>query len=252
MDSIVKQLNRKLMKQDRKKCPLPPKDIQAYKEIAMHYADMENAIAVLSDLSSNLSYIYFGDFARHLGISHGDKNSNINSIWETEILRLVHPDDLKNKYMQELSFFNYMKHLPQNRFKDYYFAGTLRIRNASGTYQQTLHRIFYIPQPAAGGIWLALCLYTPSVVSLPANGLIINSATGETRQTERSNVPKLLSEREVQVIKLIAKGMISKDIAALLSISINTVSRHRQDILRKLQVGNSIEACSVAKEIGII
>ena len=43
-----------------------------------------------------------------------------------------------------------------------------------------------------------------------------------------------------------------KDIAAAMSISINTVSRHRQDILRKLQVRNSIEACRMARRLGLI
>lgn len=44
----------------------------------------------------------------------------------------------------------------------------------------------------------------------------------------------------------------SKDIARILSISINTVNRHRQNILEKLQVSNSIEACRVAKELKLL
>ncbi len=46
--------------------------------------------------------------------------------------------------------------------------------------------------------------------------------------------------------------MMSKEIAAALSISVNTVSRHRQEILGKLQVKNSIEACRVARELRLI
>ncbi len=40
--------------------------------------------------------------------------------------------------------------------------------------------------------------------------------------------------------------------AEQLSISKNTVSRHRQDILAKLQVRNYVEACRVAKALAII
>ena len=36
------------------------------------------------------------------------------------------------------------------------------------------------------------------------------------------------------------------------NISVNTVSRHRQEILAKLQVKNSIEACRVAQDLGLI
>lgn len=63
---------------------------------------------------------------------------------------------------------------------------------------------------------------------------------------------RILSVREKQVLSLIGKGLTSKKIAETLSISINTVSRHRQEILGKLQVKNSIEACRVAKDLKLI
>jgi len=40
--------------------------------------------------------------------------------------------------------------------------------------------------------------------------------------------------------------------SSMLSISVNTVSRHRQEILGKLQVKNSIEACRIAKELQLL
>lgn len=63
---------------------------------------------------------------------------------------------------------------------------------------------------------------------------------------------RILSVREKQVLSLIDKGLTSKKIAETLSISINTVSRHRQEILGKLQVKNSIEACRVSKDLKLI
>ena len=38
----------------------------------------------------------------------------------------------------------------------------------------------------------------------------------------------------------------------MLAISPNTVSRHRQEILGKLQVKNSIEACRIARDLELI
>ncbi|HIW52668.1 MAG TPA: LuxR C-terminal-related transcriptional regulator, partial [Candidatus Alistipes excrementipullorum] len=58
--------------------------------------------------------------------------------------------------------------------------------------------------------------------------------------------------RETEVLKMISRGMTSKQIAEGLSISINTVNRHRQEILGKLQVRNSIEACRVAEDLGLL
>lgn len=57
----------------------------------------------------------------------------------------------------------------------------------------------------------------------------------------------ILSEREKEILELIRKGMRSKEIASELHISINTVNRHRQNILSKLSVSNSIEACRAAE-----
>jgi len=45
---------------------------------------------------------------------------------------------------------------------------------------------------------------------------------------------------------------LSKEIADTLSISINTVNRHRQNILERLRVNNSIEACRIAEFMGLL
>lgn len=56
----------------------------------------------------------------------------------------------------------------------------------------------------------------------------------------------MLSDREKEVLKLIRDGRPSKQIADMLGISIHTVNRHRQNIIAKLSVGNSIEAVTAA------
>lgn len=47
-----------------------------------------------------------------------------------------------------------------------------------------------------------------------------------------------LSEREIEILRLIAEGLQTKDIAARLYVSQNTVEFHRKHILRKLQATN--------------
>ncbi len=69
---------------------------------------------------------------------------------------------------------------------------------------------------------------------IPARCLIINSTNGQMMELDKQNSTKILSVREKQVLSLIDKGLSSKEIAATLRISINTVSRHRQEILGKL------------------
>ena len=59
----------------------------------------------------------------------------------------------------------------------------------------------------------------------------------------------ILSPRERQVLALIDTGLKSAEIADRLHISPHTVSRHRQQIIARLQVKNTHEACRVAKSL---
>jgi DNA-binding NarL/FixJ family response regulator len=57
--------------------------------------------------------------------------------------------------------------------------------------------------------------------------------------------PKL-TDREMQVLKLVARGMNNRDIAKELFISDNTVKNHVRNILEKLQIHSRMEAVMVA------
>jgi DNA-binding NarL/FixJ family response regulator len=54
-----------------------------------------------------------------------------------------------------------------------------------------------------------------------------------------------LTNKEIQISQCIRQGLRSKDIAGRLSISIKTVEVHRHNILRKLQVRNSVSLVNV-------
>ena len=226
--------------------------LSTYKDIASNYACMENAIAILSDLQTNTSYIYYGGFAQTVGIDSGKSEEEVPSIWEEEILKLIHPDDLASKYLQELCFSHFIKRQPENQRADYYLASKLRMKNGMNGYTQVLHRIFYVTIPPDNTLWLALCLYNPLSFDIPAKCMIINSVNGQMTEIDKQDSEKILSARKKQVLNLIDRGLTSKEIAATLYISTNTVSRHRQEILGKLHVKNSIEACRVAKELKLI
>ena len=61
-----------------------------------------------------------------------------------------------------------------------------------------------------------------------------------------------LSKREMDVLKCLAKGMTSAQIAKDLFISENTVKTHVRHILEKLEASNRAEAVSRAIQLGII
>ncbi len=60
-----------------------------------------------------------------------------------------------------------------------------------------------------------------------------------------------LTERETEVLKLVAEGLRNKQIAGLLHISEETVQGHLKKILRKLNVNDRTKAAMIAAQRGI-
>ncbi len=63
---------------------------------------------------------------------------------------------------------------------------------------------------------------------------------------------RLLTPREEEVLKLVAEGHSSKDIAELLFISIKTVHRHRANLLHKLGLRDRLELTRYAIRAGLV
>jgi DNA-binding NarL/FixJ family response regulator len=61
-----------------------------------------------------------------------------------------------------------------------------------------------------------------------------------------------LTPRERQVLKMVAEGRTSRDIAELLSISTRTVEHHRANLLKKLNIGNTADLIKYAIDKGYI
>lgn len=70
------------------------------------------------------------------------------------------------------------------------------------------------------------------------------AAPGEPR-------PPALTDRETEVLRLVAKGLSARQVATRLGISHRTVENHVQATLRKLHLGNRVELTRYALEQGL-
>jgi DNA-binding NarL/FixJ family response regulator len=69
---------------------------------------------------------------------------------------------------------------------------------------------------------------------------------------ERGERPGGLTERELEVLALVAEGQSNKQIARQLCITVRTTNFHVGNILHKLDVASRVEAAMWAKEQGLV
>jgi LuxR family maltose regulon positive regulatory protein len=67
-----------------------------------------------------------------------------------------------------------------------------------------------------------------------------------------SQILEPLSERELEVLQLIAEGLTNPEIAARLYLSVNTVKAHTRNIYGKLDVHNRTQAVARVRALGVL
>jgi DNA-binding NarL/FixJ family response regulator len=72
------------------------------------------------------------------------------------------------------------------------------------------------------------------------------------REVRAPESPEVLTERETDVLRLLARGMANKEIAQELSIGEKTVKTHVSHILSKLDVQSRTQAALYAARIGLV
>ena len=89
-------------------------------------------------------------------------------------------------------------------------------------------------------------VFTPGLA-----GLVLGEFRRMSSEPDRAPQPPVLTARETEVLRYVAKGMSAKQIARKLTLSHRTVENHVQSTLRKLQLGNRVELTRYAIEHGI-
>jgi len=82
---------------------------------------------------------------------------------------------------------------------------------------------------------------------------IVNGYIGDVGSNVSSQSGwKCLSTREREVLKLVAEGNTNKTIATLICISVKTVEKHRSNLMKKLNLHNSVALTAFAIEKGLL
>ena len=87
-----------------------------------------------------------------------------------------------------------------------------------------------------------------SIIDPQLSRIVLQALSGNTEIDDEN----LLTEREQQVLELLAAGYVKKEVAERMGVSYRTVSQHTENIYKKLQVPNVASAVAAAIRKGLI
>lgn len=257
MDVLRKEINSVYARQHLDAEVLDSSVVEGCRREAETTVAVNQDCCVVTDAAADVCYIYAGRFGRLLGISDDASFfKEADSSDEDIIYNRIHPEDLVEKRMLEYEFFKMVDALPGADKFLYKATSRFRIRDCRERYIYVDNSTQIIRNSPSGKFWLIMCRYDLSPDQSSGGDVrprIVNNLTGEVVALSfKDERAMLLTEREKEVLGLIRRGLASKQIADMLAISIHTVNRHRQNILEKLSVGNSVEAVMAASAMKLL
>lgn len=167
----------------------------------------------------------------------------------------IHPEDIDAVIKNAISV---LRHVFS---KDTHIANFKLMRQyrvkINGLYKRITEEMQIIESNKFGAPWLSMSIVNvspdqeePYIVK----SLLIDTKTGDTFTplNDMYGRDTILTTRELEILKKISQGLLSKEISNLLGVSVHTVNTHRQRILAKLNVNNSIEAVKYATALGLM
>lgn len=242
---------------------------QLFRREELDYSVLTQHIRFLESLSIvQNSFVSIFDLAK---MEHAYLSPNFTDLlgWDPEMIaspendyinQRMHPEDLAHLNSVSGQFFGLILRVdPEWREQMKYIKLIMDYRTLGkdGNYVRVIEQHKLLELDRYGNAWLAM-----SVLDLsPDQDLkslcryrLINTLTGELYHFPPSELiaENKLSFREKEILQLLSKGLISKQIADKLFISVNTVNTHRQRIIEKLNVSNTAEAVQYAGRLGVI
>lgn len=102
------------------------------------------------------------------------------------------------------------------------------------------------------GIWLAHKLTKPRIEKVLVERRVVVAASPDFVLNEAERLRLGISQRELEVLQLVAEGLSNQQIAERLFVSLNTVKTHSSRIFEKLEVRNRTQAVDTARRVGLI
>lgn len=169
--------------------------------------------------------------------------------------QLMHPDDVIIAMEAGYYFLKMAMNTKNSLLKNFKLLNDYRIQTPDNGWLRMTEEHQILETDPHGNIWLALSIIDVSPnqnLNEPMSSWLINHKTGEVISFAEVTSLFELTHREKEILHLISKGKVSKQIADELHISVHTVNTHRQNIIGKMGVTNTAEAIQLASRMGIL
>jgi DNA-binding CsgD family transcriptional regulator/PAS domain-containing protein len=213
----------------------------------------QNSSISVFDLSKAKHIFYSNNFYEILGYSKNSVESLGQNFFDAKIHTSDHIEITANAISMLKLFLNFSTEDKLNNK----FVSEYRILNSTGQYIRIIEQQQILELDENGQVWLAMSTVDISPNQNNFEGVncqLLNFKTGKIMAfyNDLNAISVQLSSRELEVLKLVKEGFLSKEISGKLSISVHTVNTHRQRFLEKLGANNSIEAVEFASRLGLL
>ncbi len=169
----------------------------------------------------------------------------------------IHQDDYITLMKNGISLLKLFYQFSKDEKPNYKLINEFRILNSQNKYVRVIEQHQILELDSYDNLWLALSIIDVSPNQEIYEGVksqLLNFRTGEIIPflENDSKIVIDLTKREKEILQLVKKGFLSKEISDKLFISLHTVNTHRQRVLQKLDVNNSIEAITFASKLGLL
>ena len=175
-------------------------------------------------------------------------------------LSRMHPEDVPQhaQVMQRWHSFYFSLPLPDRHY--YSTSFDYRLRKKNGIYVRLLQQLVRMEYDAQGNVLYSLEKCT-NISHWQKNSDMVLSVIGPPSRKHLIYYPDRslpdasrlrFTRTETRIIKLLAQGFSSQEIAQQLTISLNTVNTHRRNMHRKAGVKSATLLVKIAKDQGLL
>lgn len=216
-------------------------------------AEVSNSGVGIFDVHKKEIAFFSSNYGKMLGYKPSDYQKENYRFFEDKI----HPDERYQLSLQGVSALKMFNAFTKEEKLSHKVISEFSMLNAEGRYVRLVEQYQILELDKSGQIWLMMNIVDISPYQEDLQAVkcqLFNYKTGDfiSFEPDGRKATLELTRRELEILRLVKQGLLSKEISDKLSISVHTVNTHRQRFLEKLGANNSVEAIQFADRYGLL